>query len=73
MSEQITKEELLEMKLHEIKKVPCEFCDVNVRRVFGGWIYTSVAWDSDRDIMTSSSMCFVPKVINVEGQITNHY
>lgn len=61
------KEELLKMKLHEVKDVPCASHDIAVRRVFGGWIYTNIFWDNETDKGVSSSMCFVPEVINVEA------
>lgn len=67
----LTKEELLKMEVHEVGNVPCESHDMSVRRVFGGWIYTSMAWNPDRDIMTSSCMCFVPEVVNVEAHMTD--
>lgn len=73
MSKEITKEDLLNMKLHEEKSVPCKLYDVTVRRVFGGWIYTTIVWDNQTDTAASSSMCFVPEVINVEGDITQHF
>ena len=65
----MTKDELLKMDLHEVKSIPCKSHDVTVMRVFGGWIYTSTAWDLDRDILTSSSMCFVPEVIDVYAKV----
>ena len=64
----MTKEELLKMELHEIKNIPCHSHDITVLRVFGGWVYTQVAWDQERDIMTSSSSCFVPEVLNVDAK-----
>ena len=65
MAKKITKQELLDMELHEIKSVPCKSHDIDVMRVIGGWIYTQIAWDTERDYMTSSSTCFVPEFLNV--------
>jgi len=71
MSEEITKEDLLNMKLHEVKDVPCNAYDLTVRRVFGGWIYIIVGWDTQTDSLSSSSMCFVPESINVDAHTTD--
>lgn len=78
MSEEITQEEitqveLLNMKLHEEKSISCKLYDLTVRRVFAGWIYTTVIWDNSNDTAASSSMCFVPDVITVKANVTNHY
>ena len=58
----MTKEELLNMKLHEEVKIKTRFC---VTRVLGGWIYCVI-----RDTMTSS--CFVPEEININAKIHQH-
>ena len=61
----MTKKELLAMKLHEIRKVPCVSHDIDVMRVFGGWIYNAIGWDVEKDSLKTTSMCFVPEEINV--------
>lgn len=69
----MTQQELLDMGLHEIKSVSCPSHDIDVMRVFGGWVYTTLIWDNEKDTAHSSSMCFVPEIINIEGHLTNHY
>lgn len=71
MSEEITKEDLLNMKLHEEKDVPCSWADAYMVRVFGGWVYKTVLWDLEKDVPVSCSECFVPEVINVEAHTTD--
>lgn len=63
IEEELLKQELLSMPIHKEKAVDCASHDLTVRRVFGGWIYTAMAWNPEMDIMTSSSMCFVPETI----------
>lgn len=63
----MTKEELLAMELHEIKSIPCKSHKRDVMRVYCGWIYTQT------DILEATTSCFVPEIINVEGDVTNHY
>lgn len=70
MSEEITKEDLMSMKLHEEKELRKGLV---VIRVFGGWIYTTYILDLSADIPVSASQCFVPEVINVQGDITQHF
>lgn len=55
----MTREDLLKMKLHEERIVSHEgfqetAVKVSVRRVVGGWIYTTSTIQTD-------SMCFVPE------------
>ena len=65
----MTKDELLNMDLHEVKSIPCKSHDVTVMRVFGGWVYSNLGWDNQMDILTSSSMCFVPEVVDVYAKV----
>lgn len=65
MSDEIIKEELLNMKLHETRDVPCKTHDVTVRRVFSGWIYTESGWNHEIDSLEVLSMCFVPESVNI--------
>lgn len=60
------KQELLDMELHEIKKIPCKSHDIDVMRVIGGWVYTQIGWDTQTESSQSSaSTCFVPEFLNV--------
>ena len=66
MSEEMTKEDLLNMKLPVQKKLDG---DLFVRRVFGGWIYTEYVWNIPEDHCEGVSQCFVPEEINVYAKV----
>ena len=67
----MTKEDLLNMELHEEIYIQCADHDVIIRRVFGGWIYTDSWFNTQTDSMDAISTCFVPEVINVEAYTTD--
>ena len=64
-------EDLQKMELHEIKSIPCKSHDIEVMRVFGGWVYTQIGWNHETDSLEVLSMCFVPEAINVEAHTTD--
>ena len=72
----MTKEELFNMELHENKRIEespeIQKLDkglmsakmvkyLDVRRVWGGWIYSAYLWDASNNTPGSISQCFVPQ------------
>jgi hypothetical protein len=56
----MTARELVEMKLHESRKIEDASFTISVRRVIGGWIYTTIGWNNAKGLPISMSQCFVP-------------